>query len=100
MGICFQTMPGVLGIHYLLGINMEHGVHVPCNNDLRNIQHNNVFNSVCGLCYYISSQIFSHSPFHFALEHYAFDLFLWCVHATRYGISITNILGPVGPVML
>ena len=73
MGICFQTMPGVLGIYYLLGINMEHGVHVPYNNDLRAIQHNNVFNSVCGLCYYISSQISSHSPFHFALEHYTFE---------------------------
>ena len=40
IGICFQTMPGVLGIYYLLGINTEHGVHVPCNNDLRAIQHN------------------------------------------------------------
>lgn len=63
--------------------------------DLRTIQHDNVFNSVCGLCYYRSSQI---SPFHFALEHYALNtiriyLLLWCVHATRYDISITNIVG-------
>ena len=61
MGICFQTMPGVLGIYYLLGINTEHGVHVPCNNDLRAIQHNS---SVWSSLLHIQSNLLPQSLFY------------------------------------